>query len=67
MTLKTAAVLAFIGTVLAAVLLIYDLVIDIASVLRGLIPAARLLAAVIYAFTAVTLAIFFYAFQKQHR
>jgi predicted Co/Zn/Cd cation transporter (cation efflux family) len=67
MTVKTAAVLAFVGTVLAAVLLVYNLVTDIAGVVRGLIPAARLFAAVIYAFAAVVLAIFFYAFQKQHR
>jgi hypothetical protein len=45
MTLKTAGVLAFVGAVLAALLRVYDLVIDIAGVVRGLVPAARLFAA----------------------
>lgn len=67
MALKTAAVLAFVATLLAAVLLISNLVIDIAGVGRGIIPASRLVPIVIYAFAAVSLAIFFFIFQNQHR
>lgn len=66
MTLKGAGFLAFVGTILAAVLLVWNLVADTFSVMRGLIPAARLLSDLIYAFAAVTVAIFFYTFQKQH-
>lgn len=65
MTLKGAATLAFIGTLLAAALLIYDFVFDAINVLRGLTPAVSLFPALIYAFAASSLAIFFFAFQKK--
>jgi hypothetical protein len=65
MTLKGAATLAFIGTLLAAVLLIYEFVLDAINVMRGLTPAVTLFAALIYAFAALSLAIFFFVFQKK--
>ena len=67
MALKSAAVLAFVGTVLTAVLLLVNLANDIAGVARGFVPATRLFSGLIYAFTTVALAIFFYVFQKQDR
>ena len=67
MTLKGAATFAFIGTLLAAVLLIYDFVFDVISVTRDLIPVARLFPSFIYAFAALSLTVFFYVFRKtQH-
>ena len=67
MTLKGAATFAFIGTLLAAVLLIYDFVFDVISVTRDLIPVARLFASFIYAFAALSLTVFVYVFRKtQH-
>jgi hypothetical protein len=66
MTLKTAGFLAFVGTVLVAVLLVANLIVDTLNVVRGLIPAVRLFSELIYTFAAVTVAIFFYMFQKQH-
>ena len=67
MTLKTAATFAFIGTLLAAALLIWDFAFDLLSAVRGLIPAARLLPAFIYAISAVSLAVFFYAYRTDRR
>jgi len=64
MTLKTAAFLAFLGTILAAALLVWDFTFDALNVMRGLIPAARLFSSLIYAFAALMVAIFFYVFQK---
>ena len=65
MSVKGATFLALVGTLLLAVLIVWNFVVDIASVVRGLIPAARLVSQAIYAFAAVTLACFFYVFQKQ--
>lgn len=65
MSIKSAALLAFVGTVLLAVLVVWNLVTDIVSVSRGLIPAVRLVAQLIHAFAVVTLACFFYVFQKR--
>jgi hypothetical protein len=65
MTLKGAAVLAFIGSLLVAALLVWDLVFDILNVMRGLIPVVKLFSSLIYAFGAVSVAIFFFVFQKQ--
>jgi len=64
MNLKGAATLAFIGTLLAAALLIYDFVFDLINVLRGLTPAITPFPALIFAFAALSLAIFFFLFRK---
>jgi len=64
MTLKQASFLAFIGTLLLAILLVVDLVMDVLSLARGLIPAVTLLTALIYAFAAVSVAVFFYVFHR---
>jgi hypothetical protein len=65
MTLKGAAVLAFIGTLLVAALLVWDFVFTVLNVLRGLTPAVAVFSALIYAFGAVSVTVFFYIFQKQ--
>ena len=65
MPLKNAAILAFIGTLLAAAVLVWNLIFDVLGVLRGLIPAVRLISILIYAFAAVTMTLFFYIFQKR--
>jgi hypothetical protein len=64
MTLKNAAVFAFIGTLLAAALLVWDFVSDLVYVAQGLVPLAKVLSSLLYAFAAVSLAAFFYVFQK---
>jgi hypothetical protein len=64
MTLKTSALLAFIGTVLVTALLMWNLVFSVANVLRGLLPAVVLFPAVIYAFASLSVAVFFFVFHK---
>ena len=65
MTLKGAATFAFIGTLLAAALLIYDFLFDIVSLSRGLIPLVRLFPSFIYALSALSLTVFFFVFQRK--
>jgi hypothetical protein len=67
MNLKNAAALAFIGTLLAAALLVWNLVFDVLNVVRGLIPATTLFSSLLYAFAGVSLAVFFFVFQKTQR
>jgi hypothetical protein len=61
MTLKNAALLALIGTILITALLVWDFVFN---VLRGLIPATMLFSSFIYAFACLSIAVFFYVFHK---
>ncbi len=63
MTLRAAATFAFIGSLLSAALLIWDFLFDFLNALRGLIPAARLIPALIYALAAISLAVFFYTYR----
>jgi hypothetical protein len=67
MTLKNAAFLAFLSTLLLSVLLLWRLVMDILNVLQNLIPAVNLISSLLYAFGAVTVTIFFYVFQSNQR
>jgi hypothetical protein len=67
MTLKSAATFAFIGTLLATALLVWNLIFDLINVVQGVVPAARLVSSLIYTLAALSLAIFFYAFQKTQK
>jgi hypothetical protein len=64
MALKQASLLAFIGTLLLSILLIVDLVLDLLSLARGLIPAVTLLTSLIHTFAAVSVAIFFFVYHR---
>jgi hypothetical protein len=64
MTLKNAALLAFVGTILVAALLVWNLIFSLVSVMRGLVPAVVLVPALIYAFAVLSVALFFYVFKK---
>jgi len=64
-SLRSAATIAFVGTLLAAALLIYYFVFDIINVADGLIPLVKLFPSFIYALAALGLAIFFFVFQKR--
>ena len=64
MTLKTASLLAFIGTVLVTALLMWNLIFSVVNVLRGLLPAVVLFPALIYAFASPSVAVFFCVFRK---
>ena len=65
MTLKGAAMLAFIGTLLVTALLVWDFVFNLLNVLRDLTPAVTVFSSLIYAFGALCVTVFFYIFQKQ--
>ena len=64
MTLKGAALLAFIGTLLITALLTGTLVLNVVNVLRGVEAPVVLFSSLIYAFGSFTLAVFFYTFDK---
>ena len=64
MTLKQASFLAFVGTMLLAIQLVFDLALDVLSMARGLIAAVTLLTSLIHAFAAVSVAAFFYVFHR---
>jgi hypothetical protein len=64
MTLKNAALLALIGTILITALLVWDFVFNVLNVLRGLIPPTMLFSSFIYAFACFSVAVFFYVFHK---
>jgi hypothetical protein len=64
MTLKNAALLALIGTILITALLVWDFVFNVLNVLRGLIPATVLFSSFIYAFACLSIAVFFYVLHK---
>ena len=65
MSLKSAAFLALIGTILVTILRLYDLVSTITNVIGGLVPAIALVTSLIYAFASLGLAAFFFVFHKQ--
>ena len=64
MTLKTAALVALMGTILATVLLMWTFVVTVVNVLRGLAPPAMLFPWFVYAFACFSVAVFFYVFHK---
>lgn len=64
MTLKNAAFLALVGTILVTALLAWDLILNVLNVGRGLVPAVVLFSSLIYTFGALTVAVFFFAFHK---
>jgi len=64
MTLKSAATFAFIGTLVATLVLIWDFASDVVNVAQGLVPLAKLLASFVAALAALSVTVFFYAFQK---
>jgi hypothetical protein len=64
MTLKNAALLALIGTILMTALSVWTFVLTFLNVLRDLVPAATLFQSFIYAFGAFSVMVFFYVFHR---
>ena len=64
MTIKNAALLAVIGTILMTALLLWSFVLTFLNVLRGLVPAVTLFSSFIYAFGCFSVAVFFYIFHR---
>ena len=64
MTLKNAALLALVGTVLITAFLVLTFVFTFLNVLRGVVPPVALFSSFIYAFACLTVAVFFFVFHK---
>ena len=64
MTLKNAAFLALIGTLLLTILLSADFINAVLAVVRGLIPGMALLRSLIYLFASLAVTVFFYVFNR---
>ena len=65
MSLKSAAFLALIGTILTTLLLVYNLVSAVLNVSQGLVPAMSIFPLLIYSFASLTLAVFFFVYHRQ--
>jgi hypothetical protein len=64
MTLKNAALLALIGTVLMTALLVWNFVFNLLNLLRGLVPAVMVFESLIYAFGCFSVMVFFFVFHR---
>ena len=64
MTLKNAALLALVGGVLATIVLVVGLIGDVFSVVRGLMPAMRVLTSSVFAFAGLSMVAFLFAFYR---
>jgi len=64
MTLKRAALLAFVGTALIAAYLTWTFIHQVLNVLQGAEPPVVLFSSFIYAFGCFTLALFLFMFHK---
>jgi hypothetical protein len=64
MTLKNAALLALIETILMTALLVWTFVLTFLNVLRDLVPVVTLLQSFVYASGCFSVAVFFYLFHR---
>jgi hypothetical protein len=64
MTLKNAALLALIGTILMTALQVWQFVFNFLNLLRGLVPAVMLFSSFIYAFGCFSVMVFFFVFHR---
>ncbi len=64
MTPKNAAFPALIGSALVALVLTWDLIVNVLNVARGVTAPVLLVSSLIYAFGALTVTLFFWAFYK---
>jgi hypothetical protein len=67
MTLKNAALLALVGTILMTVLLVWNFVSNVVNVLRGVEAPVVLFSSFIYAFGCFTVMVFFFLFHRAQR
>jgi hypothetical protein len=64
-TLKNAAFLALIGTLLLTITLAGDFINAVLGVVRGLVPAMAVLGSLVYFFASLTVTVFFYVFNRE--
>jgi hypothetical protein len=67
MTLKNAALLALIGTIVMTLLLVWNFVFNVVNVLRGVEAPVVLFSSLIYAFGAFSVMVFFFVFHRTQR
>jgi hypothetical protein len=65
MNLKNASLLALFGMILLTVVVVADLIRDLAGVVRGIVATGVLLRSVIYTFASVVLTVFLFVFYKR--
>ena len=64
MTLKSAALLALMGTGLLTIVVGVAFIVNLAGFLRGVVQVVSLVASLIRLFATLSLAVFFWVFQK---
>jgi hypothetical protein len=64
MSLKNAALLALIGTILLTVLVAASFISTVLGVMRDVIPAMALLTSLVHVFSSVSILVFFYVFHR---
>jgi hypothetical protein len=67
MTLKNAALLALIGTILMTALSVWTFILTLLSVLRDLVPAVTVFQSFIYAFGCFSVTVFFYVCHRAQK
>jgi hypothetical protein len=67
MTLKNAALLALVGTILMTALLVWNFFSNVLNVLRGVDAPVVLFSSFIYAFGCFTVMVFFFVFHRAQR
>ena len=65
MSLKSAALLALIGTILLTVLVLAHFITTILGVIREVIPAMALLTSLVHLFASLSVLVFFYVFYRK--
>jgi uncharacterized membrane protein len=65
MTLKNAAFLALIGTLLLTITLAGDFINAVLGVVRGSVPAMTVFGSLVYLFASLTVTVFFYVFNRE--
>jgi hypothetical protein len=65
MSLKSAALLALIGTILLTILVLAHFIFTVLGVMRDVIPAMALLTALIHLFASLSVLVFFYVFYRK--
>jgi hypothetical protein len=67
MTLKGAAFLAFVATLLTTILLTWTFIVHFLNVLRGVEPMLVLFSSFLYAFASFAITLFFFLFHQSQR
>ena len=65
MSLKNAALLALIGTILLTVLVLAHFIFTVLGVMREVIPAMALLTSLVHLFASLSVLVFFYVFYRK--